>query len=103
MLDEDSGEGMGMKPDPVRDYVITNHASFEMKRRGISPKQVQKVLKNPGQRLTIRRGRDVLQSQVSEGGRRFLIRVFVDVDRSPAEVVTAYRTSKIDKYWRELR
>jgi len=24
----------------------------------------------------------------------------VDVDRSPAEVVTAYRTSKIDKYWR---
>jgi hypothetical protein len=33
-------------------------------------------------------------------GRRYLVRVFVDVDRSPAEVVTAYRTSKIDKYWR---
>jgi len=96
-----------MKRDPIRDYVITNHASFEMKRRGISPKQVQNVLKNPGQRLTIRKGRDVLQSQVSERGRRFLIRVFVrvfvDVDQSPAEVVTAYRTSKIDKYWRELR
>jgi hypothetical protein len=67
MLDEVSGERMGMKPDPVRDYVITNHASSEMKRRGISPKQVQKVLKNPGQRLTIRKGRDVLQPQVSEG------------------------------------
>jgi len=91
-----------MKPDPVRDYVITNHASFEMKRRGISPRQVQNVLKNPGQRLTIRNGRDVLPSQISEGGRRFLIRVFVDVDRSPAEVVTAYRTSRIGKYWREL-
>ena len=91
-----------MKPDPVRDYVITNHASFEMKRRGISPRQVQNVLKNPGQRLTIRNGRDVLQSQISEGGRRFLIRVFVDVDRSPAEVVMAYRTSRIGKYWREL-
>jgi len=91
-----------MKPDPVRDYVITNHASFEMKRRGISPRQVQNVLKNPGQRLTIRNGRDVLQSQISEGGRRFLIRVFVDVDRSQAEVVTAYRTSRIGKYWREL-
>ena len=91
-----------MKPDPVRDYVITNHASFEMKRRGISPRQVQNVLKNPGQRLTIRNGRDVLQSRISEGGRRFLIRVFVDVDRSPAEVVTAYRTSRIGKYWREL-
>jgi hypothetical protein len=91
-----------MKPDPVRDYVITNHAAFEMKRRRISPKQVQNVLKNPGQRLTIRKGRHVLQSQISEGGRRFLIRVFVDVDHSPAEVVTTYRTSKIDKYWREF-
>ncbi|GAG48402.1 unnamed protein product, partial [marine sediment metagenome] len=29
----------------------------------------------------------------------YLIRVFVDGDRKPAEVVTAYRTSKIDKYW----
>jgi hypothetical protein len=30
-----------------------------------------------------------------------LVRVFVDVDRKPAEVVTAYRTSRIAKYWRE--
>lgn len=28
------------------------------------------------------------------------MRVFVDVDREPAEVVTVYRTSKIAKYWR---
>ncbi len=27
----------------------------------------------------------------------------VDVDRVPAEVVTAYRTSKLSKYWREER
>ena len=91
-----------MKPEPVRDYVITDHAAFEMKRRGISLKQVQNVLKNPEQRLTVRKGRHVLQSQISEGGRRYLIRVFVDVGQSPAEVVTTYRTSKIDKYWREL-
>jgi hypothetical protein len=31
----------------------------------------------------------------------YLVRVFVDVDRDPAEVVTAYRTSKISKYWEE--
>jgi hypothetical protein len=33
--------------------------------------------------------------------RTFLIRVFVDIDRRPAEVVTAYRTSKVSKYWEE--
>ena len=30
----------------------------------------------------------------------YLVRVFVDIDREPAEVVTVYRTSKIGKYWR---
>jgi hypothetical protein len=33
-------------------------------------------------------------------GKRYLVRAFVDVDRSPAEVVTVYRTSRIAKYWR---
>lgn len=30
----------------------------------------------------------------------FLLRVFVDVDRDPPQVVTVYRTSKVRKYWR---
>ena len=30
----------------------------------------------------------------------YLLRVFVDVDRSPPEVVTVYRTSKMEKYRR---
>jgi len=42
----------------------------------------------------------VLQKRVSEHGREFLVRVFVDVDRKPADVVTAYKTSKISKYGR---
>jgi len=33
-------------------------------------------------------------------GRTLLLRIFVDVERRPAEVVTAYRTSKVVKYWR---
>lgn len=89
-----------MKPEPLREYVVTDHAAFEMKRRGIPPRQVQDVLERPEQRLTVREGRDVLQSRMSVSGRRYLIRVVVDVRRRPAEVVTAYRTSKIEKYWR---
>lgn len=38
---------------------------------------------------------------MGEGARMYLVRVVVDIDREPAEVVTAYRTSKISKYWRE--
>ena len=31
----------------------------------------------------------------------YLVRVFVDVDRNPPEVVTVCRTSRISKYWRQ--
>ena len=61
---------------------------------------IDQVLKNPEQRFDVRRGRVVLQSRIQESGKEFLIRVFVDVDRTPAEVVTAYSTTKIGKYWR---
>ena len=58
------------------------------------------ILKNPEQRLDVRPGRVVLQSRVQEPGSEYLVRVFVDIDRKPAEVVTAYRTRKVLKYWR---
>jgi len=41
----------------------------------------------------------VLQARAEPEGKVYLIRVVVDVDRQPAEVVTVYRTSKIAKYW----
>ena len=51
----------------------------------------------------MRRGRVVLQSRITLGApsREYLVRVFVDVDRRPADVITVYLTSKIAKYWKE--
>ena len=48
-------------------------------------------------------GRVVLQSRIAMGfpERTYLVRVFVDVDRTPAEIVTVYRTGKVSKYWSE--
>ena len=61
------------------------------------------VLAAPEQREAVRPGQDVLQSRVESERKTYLVRVVVDVDRSPPEVVTAYRTSKIEKYWRTER
>ncbi|TKB63621.1 MAG: DUF4258 domain-containing protein [Nitrospira sp.] len=92
-----------MRPQPIADYIFTDHARLEILRRGLSEEMVRAILLAPEQRLEVRPGREVLQSKISSGqpGKVFLIRVFVDIDRRPAEVVTAYRTSKIEKYWRE--
>ena len=70
-----------------------------MGRRGIAEEVVREVLREPEQRQTLRPGRDVVQSQIELGAKRYLVRVFVDVSRDPPEVVTVYRTSKIGKYW----
>ncbi|MBW1699064.1 MAG: DUF4258 domain-containing protein [Deltaproteobacteria bacterium] len=84
-------------------YIFTQHALFEMERRGLSRETVEEVIKNPEQQWSVKEGRTVLQSRVSMGisVKSYLVRVFVDVDRNPPEVVTAYKTSKIEKYWRQ--
>jgi len=84
-------------------YRLTDHARLEMERRGIRETQVAQVLSTPEQVQLVRPGRAVFQSRVEFGEppQTYLLRVFVDVDQQPPEVVTAYRTSKIDKYWRD--
>jgi hypothetical protein len=81
-------------------FSVTPHAAEEMRRRRIDEAAVRQVLQTPEQRETVRAGRDVLQSRIDVEAKTYLLRVFVDVDRHPPEVVTVYRTSKIEKYWR---
>ena len=86
--------------DGISDFVLSPHALLEMQRRGIDEATIRQVVTRPEQRDELRPGRDVLQSRTELRGKMYLLRVFVDVDRLPAEVVTVYRTSKVDKYWR---
>ncbi len=79
--------------------VISDHAASQLQRRGISVALLAGVLRDPEQVLEVRLGRVILQSRVQIGTSQQLIRVFVDVDVSPAQVVTANRSSKIDNYW----
>jgi len=86
----------------LSEFVFTGHALFEMKRRGISEAEVSSLLRAPEQREEQRPGRCIYQKRVAgpSEDKEYLLRVFVDVDRDPAEIVSAYRTSKVGKYWR---
>ena len=87
---------------PITEYRLTDHAKFEMERRQITETEIAQVLYAPEQAEMARPGRAVCQSRVELGepSNTYLLRVFVDIDRRPAEVVTVYRTSKVEKYWR---
>jgi len=86
----------------VLNYVLTDHARLEMQRRGITETNIATVLIAPEQSEEVRLGRCVYQSRMTfdDPFIVYLLRVFVDVDREPPEVVTVYRTSKVQKYWR---
>jgi hypothetical protein len=63
---------------------------------------VRRVAEMPEQTLQIRPGREVRQARVPflPDGTVYLVRVFVDVGPVRDVVVTVYRTSKVEKYWR---
>ena len=87
---------------PIFEFVFTDHALTEMARRGISQEHVKHVLANPEQMELLREGRAVYQAKYNtdEPPKTYLLRIFVDIDRKPPHVVSVYRTSKIEKYWR---
>ena len=79
-------------------YVFSQHSLEQMRNRGIIKETVEKILKNPDQiikheDLTIFQGIEKSDQKV------FLIRIFMNMKKSPNVVVTVYKTSKIDKYY----
>ena len=87
----------------IEEYRLTQHARSQMARRQVTESDVARVLAAPEQTEEVRKGRVVYQSRMAFGepSKSGLLRVFVDIDREPPEVVTVYRTSRIAKYWRD--
>jgi len=86
--------------DALDHFLLTKHAREEMLRRQISEEEVKKTLATPEQIQMVRENRKVYQSRFIVNSKSYLLRIIVDVDRNPPRVITVYRTSKIDKYWR---
>ncbi len=81
--------------------VLTAHALDSIRDRGIPVDAVRAVLAQPDEWWEVRPGRVVCHGIVEWGGKKRLLRVFVDPDPPPGRLVTAYVTSKIEKYRRE--
>ena len=82
-------------------FKFSKHAEAELILRRIPREFVEEVLRLPQQIVPERLPKKAYQSQVNfGGGRMFLLRVIVDDTVEPAMVVTVYRTTKINKYWK---
>lgn len=80
---------------------IKGHASFEAERRGISEEFIRFVVKNPQQKLPSKGGRVIVQNTYYDEveKKEMLIRVIGIETSEKFDVITAYKTSKISKYW----
>jgi hypothetical protein len=63
---------------PAKPIAISDHARFEMQRRGVTEAEVTGVIRNAGQVLPTRKGREIRQSKISSG--KMLLRVVVKED-----------------------
>jgi hypothetical protein len=82
-------------------FVLTRHARMEMVRRGIPEDALTGVLESPEQIVPEREGLVAYQSRVDFGAEGImLLRAIIEERSNPARVITVYRTSKVEKYWK---
>lgn len=83
------------------EVVIKSHASFEAERRNIQEEFIRDVVKNPQQKLPSKKGRVIVQNRYYDKleNKDMLIRVVGIETSKKFEVITVYKTSRINKYW----
>lgn len=83
------------------DVVISKHALFELARRQISEALVRNTAQNPQQVTELAEARTICQSKYYDPveEKEMLLRVIYEKRYDTIYIITAYKTSKIDKYW----
>jgi hypothetical protein len=85
-------------------FTFSIHALEQLKVREISRKLVMEVFENPDQVYSKSDENEIVLYQSvfrKDTDETYLIRVFVNQIKSPNLVITAYRTSKVQKYWKD--
>ncbi len=78
------------------------HAIESIEERQIPREWIEQIIASPQQIVPEHAGRNAYQTQFIDetSSRPFLVRVIVEEQGGGLIVVTAYRTTKIAKYWR---
>jgi len=77
---------------------FSKHAIERIKSRGIQRKLVLEVIRTPDTVIDESNCIRIYQKLDIQHGNKYLIRVFVNICKDPELIITAYRTSKLDKY-----
>jgi hypothetical protein len=79
-------------------YQFSKHATQQIEARGIDRAIVSMVINTYDKIVKDTTGLTIYQKLIKEQGKDYLYRVFVNKERNPFLIVTAYKTTKITKY-----
>jgi len=84
---------------------VTEHAKFEIKRRRINEKLVREIVRNPGQVIDFKEGRQICQARYFDEfeQKEMLLRIVIEKTSGGIKIITAYKTSQLDKYSKKTR
>jgi len=80
------------------EFNISKHAADQFKIRQIDLTLFDEVMNTPDTIITEDTCKQIFQKVIKVNGKNYLYRIFVNVCKTPALIITGYRTSKIEKY-----
>jgi hypothetical protein len=83
-------------------FQFSNHAIDQIEARSLSRQMIEGILQSKEKKVIKAGIIDIYQKIVIEIDKPYLYRVFVNNSKSPFLVVTAYKTSKIEKYENQI-
>lgn len=98
------GTGLDTNNEGKRvDIIITEHAKFEADRRNITEKLIKSAVETPQQKLSSRNSRVIVQNKYFDEieDKEMILRIVGTESAKEFKVITVYKTSKINKYWKE--
>ena len=81
-----------------KQWILSSHASDRLVARGITNDKVRLVIDEPDQLIKENSCKHIYQKKIKTDKSLFLYRVFMNVCKKPNLVITAYRTTKFEKY-----
>lgn len=87
----------------IINFRFSGHALNQIRNRGLSLPVIESILADPDLVSKDPADVSVYQKIVLENNKLYLYRVFVNVIKEPPVVITAYKTSKTDKYENQIR
>jgi hypothetical protein len=84
-------------------FLFSDHAIRQMVTRKIPEEIVLLVLGSPDQIITQDQSTTIYMKLIDESDKQYLYRLFVNTSKNPPLIITAYKTSKIDKYGYSIR